>query len=120
MNKIVKLTVLLFLICAIVAGILGVVYNITEPSITAQAEAKTAAAYAAVLTSSGFEEVEFDAAAFPNVSSILRSKDDNGWVVTTTFSGAQSNITMIVGVDPEYKCTGISITESGETSGLGA
>jgi len=120
LGKIVKLTFILFVICAIVAGVLGVVYNVTEPSITAQAEAKTAAAYAAVLTSSGFEDVEFDTAAFPAIDSIKCSKDGNGWVVTTTFSGAQGMITMIVGVDTDYKCTGISITSHSETSGLGA
>lgn len=119
-GKIIKLTFILFVICAIVAGVLGVVYNVTEPSITAQAEAKTAAAYAAVLTSSGFEPVEFDSASFSTVESILQSKDGNGWVVTSTFSGAQGMITMIVGVDTDYKCTGISITQHSETSGLGA
>ena len=41
-------------------------------------------------------------------------------MVVSTFSGAQGNITMAVGVDTDYKCTGISIIEHSETSGLGA
>ena len=40
--------------------------------------------------------------------------------MTTTFSGAQGNIKMAVGVDNDYKCTGISIISHSETSGLGA
>jgi len=50
------------------------------------------------------------------------SKADNGagYVVQSTFSGAQGSITMVVGVDNDYKCTGISIIEHSETSGLGA
>ena len=38
----------------------------------------------------------------------------------STFSGAQGKITMAVGVDNDYKCTGISIISHSETSGLGA
>ena len=41
-------------------------------------------------------------------------------MVTSTFSGAQGNITMACGVDNDLKCTGISIIEHSETSGLGA
>ena len=41
-------------------------------------------------------------------------------MVKSTFSGAQGNITLAVGVDNDYKCTGISVIEHSETSGLGA
>ena len=75
MKKILKLTFILFLICAITAGILG---GINEAS------------------------------------------NGAGHVVVSTFSGAQGSITMAVGVDTDYKCTGISIIEHSETSGLGA
>ena len=48
------------------------------------------------------------------------SNDGNGHVVKSTFSGAQGSITMVCGVDNDLKCTGISIIEHSETSGLGA
>ena len=48
------------------------------------------------------------------------SNDGNGYVVKSTFSGAQGSITMVCGVDNDLKCTGISIIEHSETSGLGA
>ena len=38
----------------------------------------------------------------------------------STFSGAQGNITMAVGVGSDLRCTGISIIKHSETSGLGA
>ena len=38
----------------------------------------------------------------------------------TTFSGSQGKITLAVGVDNDYKCTGISVISHSETSGLGA
>ena len=121
MNKILKLSLVLFLICAVAAGALGFVNYLTAPTIEAQARAKTAAAFAAVMQADAYEEiVEFDADGFPTVISIFKANNGAGHVVTSVFSGAQGNIKLVVGVDPELKCTGISVTEHSETSGLGA
>ena len=120
MKKILKLTLILFLVCAITAGVLGVVNEITYERIAEQNRIKTERAYASVLASDGYEEVAFDGSAFPTVDLINRCSNGAGYVVTTTFSGAQGSITMAVGVDNEYKCTGISIISHSETSGLGA
>ena len=51
MNKILKLTFVLFLICAIVAAVLGGVNELTYRRIEALQAAKTAAAFGAVLES---------------------------------------------------------------------
>ena len=120
MNKILKLTFILFLICAITAGILGVVNEVTKDRIYMQKNAKTIEAFSVVLASDRYEEVEFDRAAFPTVDTVSRADNGSGYVVQSTFSGAQGSITMVVGVDNDYKCTGISIIEHSETSGLGA
>lgn len=119
MNKIVKLTVVLFLVCAIVAGILGGVNLITKDKIAEQDRIKTAKAYSAVLEASDYTDVDYDQATFTTIDRIVKA-DDKGYVVTTTFSGAQGSITMAVGVDNDMKCTGISIISHAETSGLGA
>ena len=120
MKKILKLTFILFLVCALTAGILGVVNELTSERIAEQTRIKTEKAYASVLASDGYEEVEFDKAAFPSINSINKCSNGAGYVVTTTFSGAQGKIKMAVGVDNDYKCTGISIISHSETSGLGA
>ncbi|MBQ9687271.1 MAG: RnfABCDGE type electron transport complex subunit G [Oscillospiraceae bacterium] len=120
MNKILKLTLVLFLVCAIAAGALGVVNELTYRRIDAQQQAKTVEAFSAVMKADGYEEVGFDSAAFPTVNSVNHATNDAGYVVTSTFSGAQGNITLAVGVDNDYKCTGISVIEHSETSGLGA
>ena len=120
MNKILKLAIVLFLVCAVAAGALGFVNNLTAPIIEAQAQAKTAAAFASVMQADGYEEIEFDKEAFPTVDTIHRATNGAGHVVTSTFSGAQGNITLACGVDPDFKCTGISVIEHSETSGLGA
>lgn len=120
MNKILKLTFILFLVCAITAGVLGVINEVTYDRIQEQNRIKTERAYAAVLASDGYEEVSFDKEAFPTIDNVNKCSNGAGYVVTTTFSGAQGRITMAVGVDNEYKCTGISIISHAETSGLGA
>ena len=120
MKKILKLTLILFLISAIVAGVLGVVNEVTKDRIDEQKQIKTAKAYAAVLPSEGYEELKLDLSAYSNIDSISKATGGEGYVVKTSFSGAQGNITMVVGVDNDYKCTGISIISHAETSGLGA
>ena len=120
-NKIVKLSMVLFVICAITAGILGIVNALTWERIDQITHQKEYEAYAAVLGSeSGYTAVDFDKTAFPSVDSVNQSNDGNGYVVTSTFSGAQGSITMACGVGNDLKCTGISIIEHSETSGLGA
>lgn len=121
MNKILKLTLVLFLVCAIVAGVLGGIYELTRDTIEAQREAKESKAYATVLRSDeGYTGVWFDPEKFPSVDRMTKANNGAGYVVVTTFSGAQGSITMAVGVDMELKCTGIYITQHSETSGLGA
>ena len=120
-NKILKLAFVLFAICTVTAGVLGIVNALTWKRIDQISHQKEYEAYDVVLkSSSGYAEVEFEEVGFPNVDKILVSNDGNGYVVTSTFSGAQGNITMAVGVDNDLKCTGISIIEHSETSGLGA
>ena len=115
MNKIVKLTLILFLVCAIVAGILGGINELTKGPIAEQKAIKTAKAYAAVLASDGYEPV--DSAKYsedPTIDAVEKASNGSGYVVQTTFSGAQGSITMVVGVDNDYKCTGISIISHSE------
>ena len=92
------LVLVLFAISAIVALLLGVTNMITKPYIDANAEKTKQAAMAAVYRAG-----------------------DAGWVVqvtpATSFSGTLS---VMVGVDMEGKCTGVSIVATGETSGLGS
>lgn len=121
MNKIVKLTIVLFLVCDIVAGVLGVVNAMTAPIIDEQKQAKTRAAFSSVLQADRFDEIEFANPDFPTVLTVHSADNgDAGYVVTSIFSGAQGNITLAVGVDKDGKCSGISVIEHSETSGLGA
>ena len=80
-----KLSVILL----IVAGVLGVINEITWERIAEQKREKTYAAYAAVLPADAYEPVEFDKAQFGTIDKIEKASDGEGYVVQTTFSGAQ-------------------------------
>lgn len=123
MKKILKLTFILFLICAITAGILGGINELTKDRIAEQNRLKTVKAYSAVLPADDYEEIPLtDAlkAAYPSVDKVSRAANGSGYVVESTFSGAQGMITLAVGVNNSFKCTGISVISHSETSGLGA
>lgn len=118
-NKIVKLTVILFLVSAIVAALLGLVDNVTAPRIEELKAQKMAAAMNEVLPSTGYEEIEYtgdDA----NVQSVYKAAADAGWVVDVIESGSQGNVEMMVGVNADGTVSGVSIISHSETSGLGA
>ena len=122
-NLIIKLAVILLLVCAVVAGVLGVVNHITADRIAQQKRDKTFAAYSVVLPAESYEPVSYDKNAFSTVDIIEKASGGEGYVVQTTFSGAQGMITMVVGVKEsgsKFTCSGISIISHSETSGLGA
>ena len=118
MNKVVKLSLILFLVSAVVAGVLGLTNFVTaEPIAEYQAEV-TAKAYSAVMEFESYDEVEYtgDQSA---VTKVCKTNDGN-WIVEAEVSGSQGMITVAVGVNADLSCNGISIIESSETSGLGS
>ena len=118
MNKVVELSLILFLVSAVVAGVLGLTNFVTaEPIAEYQAEV-TAKAYSAVMEFESYDEVEYtgDQSA---VTKVCKTNDGN-WIVEAEVSGSQGMITVAVGVNADLSCNGISIIESSETSGLGS
>ena len=116
--SVVKLAVLLMVICAIVSAVLGGVNYITKDRIAEITAQKTADAYAEVLPTSGeYTEVAYtgDVATVDTVATC-----EEGTIVQLTVSGAQSMVTLVVGVDNDGAVTGVSIVDHGETPGLGA
>lgn len=116
--SIVKLAILLMVICAVVSAVLGAVNYITKDRIAELTAQKTAEAYAEVLPTSGeYTEVEYtgDVATVDTVATC-----EEGTIVQLTVSGAQSMVTLVVGVDNDGAVTGVSIVDHGETPGLGA
>ena len=114
-----RLTITLLLITAVVAALLALVNDITEPRIREQAEEKTQQAIEAVLPGGGEKLAEGE---FTNVDGIIANvyKGENGYAVEVAPGGFDGAITMMVGIDNEGKILGISVISQTETAGLGA
>ena len=114
---IIRLTVTLLVICAVVAGALAGVNAITKDAIAANQEKKTLDALAMVLP--GVEGLEKQALSGDTgiVSEVYASGDS--YAVKVTPGGFGGDITMMVGIQ-NGQLTGISVISHAETPGLGA
>ena len=113
-----SLVIVLFAISAITALVLGLVNMVTAPQIAINTQKKTDEAKAAVLASEVYEDVAY-AGADTTIKNIWKA-GDAGYVVEVTPSGFGGNLDVMVGVDNDGVCTGVSIVSHAETSGLGA
>ena len=131
---IIKLTVTLFVTCVIVAGLLGMVNQVTLPNITAANKAKTEAAMQQVVADpegSSFSDAleitaEMNDAAASAGAKVTEAYEVQvggapaGYALKIVASGSQGNIEMMVGVDAEGVITGVSIVKNSETAGIGS
>ena len=113
---ILRLTVTLFLITAVVAGLLGFVNYLTEERIAAGQREKAKNAMQEVLPAENYELLE---ASAEGINAVYRA-DDLGFVVDVTVNGFGGAINMMVGVDAEGRVAGVSIVSHSETASLGA
>ena len=114
---IMRLTVTLLAICAVVAAVLAGVNMITKDAIAANQEKKTQEALAVVLPDAG----DLQKVALTGEAGIVSEvyTDGTSYAVKVLPSGFDGEITMMVGIF-EGKVTGISVISHTETPGLGA
>ena len=115
----VKPAAILLLVAAVVALVLGLVDSVTRDRIAAIAEQTKTNAMQAVLPADSYEQIDL-APETPADIDEAYAAEGGGWVVQVTETGSQGAVTLMVGVDADLACTGISVTESSETAGLGA
>ena len=108
---------MLLLVAAVAALVLGLVNLMTAGRIASIAEETMNRAMQAVLPAASYTDA---GAEDDGEVEAIYAAEGGGWVVQVTESGSQGLVTMMVGVSADYTCTGISITESSETAGLGA
>ena len=115
---ILRLTVTLLAICAVVALALAGVNTITKDQIAANKAAKTTAALQQVLP--GVTDVT--EVSFTDATGTVRKvyKGESGYAVEVAPNGFGGAITMMVGVSAEGQVLGISVISHAETPGLGA
>ena len=113
-----RLTLTLFLITVIVAGLLAFVNYLTADTIAEHTAEAARSAMTQVLAADDYTELPVsDAQAAAGVTAAWR---DAGTVVRLTTNGFGGAIDLMVGVDKENKVTGVAIISHSETASLGA
>lgn len=115
MKYILKLALILLLITAVVAGLLGVVNLLTADKIAENTAKKATVAMQTVLPADSYEKL--DVTGYDVTEAY---KADGGYVVRLNAMGFGGAIDMMVGIDLNGKVTGISVISHGETASLGA
>ncbi len=116
LKYILRLTLTLFLITAVVAGLLGLVDYVTADKIKALQEEKAASAMMQVLPAEHYEPLSTEK---EGILAAYRAQD-KGYVVRVEVNGFGGAIDMMVGVGLDGTVSGISIVSHGETASLGA
>lgn len=114
-----KLTITLGAICAVCALLLGLTNMVTADQIAAIQKAKNDAAMAEVLPVSGeYTEVEYTGSD-ATIQSVHKAGDEGYVVEVSPASSFSGTLTIMVGVKADGTVSGVAVTKSGETSGLG-
>ena len=112
-----RLTLTLFLITTIVAGLLGLVNYVTADTIAEQIAQKAENAMRQVLEADSYEPMDVPEGS--TVTAAYRA-GDRGYVVRVAPNGFGGAIDMMVGVDVSGAVTGVAIVSQSETASLGA
>ena len=112
-----RLTLTLFLITTVVAGLLGLVNYVTADTIAEQIAQKAENAMRQVLEADSYEPLDV-----PEESAVTAAyrAGDRGYVVRVAPNGFGGAIDMMVGVDVSGAVTGVAIVSQSETASLGA
>lgn len=117
-----KLTLVLFLITTITAGLLGLVNAVTYKKIAEINVEKTTNAMKVVMPdATAFDKTEYKGKDTLVATAYVAKKDSEnlGYVIEVKPSGFGGEIDMVVGISAQGKVTGVSIINMTETSGLG-
>ncbi len=111
-----RLTLTLLIITALVAALLAVVNSVTKPIIDELNRQKTMKAIEAVLPGGG------EAISIPTGNDMVTAlyEGEKGYAVQVAPAGFNGAIVMMVGVDQDGKVLGISVISQAETAGLGS
>ena len=117
---ILKLTLILFVITAVVAVLLAGINALTAKPIADYTLKKTADAISLVLPSEAAPEEIADFADESGMVTTLYKVGEDGYAVKVTVGGSQADIEMMVGVAADGTVSGVSFISMAETPGLGA
>lgn len=119
-QELIKPIIVLLVIAAVVAALLGWVHGVTEPMIEENTRKAAELARQEVLQgSSSFTEIPCDMEAL-NITSAYKEDSGLGYVFTSSNKGYGGQVVVTVGLDPDGQIVGIKANVSTETSGVGS
>ncbi|MBR0135274.1 MAG: FMN-binding protein [Clostridia bacterium] len=121
MNGSVKSVIVLTVICLIVTVLLALTNSVTKPVIDRSRAEKVNSSLKVVLPDSGtFTEVELPEGVSPVVKKVFKAEDGSYAVVLATRSSYSSDdMGITVGIDPEGRIKGITLTSYKESKDFG-
>lgn len=112
-----KPVVVIVVICAIVGLLLGMVNNLTLPTITANREARAWATYSALIPDApDFSTLPCDV---PGVTACMEAEGGRGFAITAQSKGYSGQVPMAVAFGPDGTITSVIGMPNTETPGLG-
>lgn len=122
MRNLIKPAIVLFVIAAVAAGLLGYVNAITaEPIAQAEADAKALNMAKVLECDEWGEAVPVENSIITDYSAGKKGDKTVGYAFSVTTKGYGSGLKLMIGVDTEGTVTGLSVVDcSSETPGLGA
>lgn len=125
MNKILNMTLRLFLVTLIAGALLGGTYVITAGPIAEQEAQAATEARQNVLAAESFEEISREGGAdYDTINAVYEGTDGSGAVVGYAFEvtarGFNPDISLTIGIDTQGVITGVNVGSNSETPGLGA
>jgi len=120
MREVVRFSIILLLICLVSAGLLALIFDITEPRIIQQRQAEERRAIQEVLPQAPavIEKVEAEGLTF------YKAKDAEDRLIAYVFIasayGYSSDIRTVVSLDPQGNIIEAQILEQKETPGIGS
>lgn len=115
------LVIVLAVICAVTALALGAVNAATVDAIAYNNQLKTEAAMNEVLPADSYEPIDCSYTPADDTSvAAAYSAGDLGYVIEVISNGFSGAVDIMIGVNPDYTVSGVSIVSHAETSGLGA
>lgn len=130
-KEIIKPSLILFLVCAIIAGALAYVNGVTQPIIAENDRVTEQESLAQVLPGSDSFKEPVEAETLKDkglkVSDRIvqlyeaqKGGETSGYVVEVNSKGYGGDIKIFVGVDTQSNITGVTLVNHNETAGLGA
>lgn len=122
-NRFVHYGLVLLIIAGVSAGILGYVNKLTSPIIKENTQKSITLAMKNVLPNAEKFDIDNKIISKDGKSEFTPGYANNqivGYVTTVTQGGYAGDIVFVMGIDTEGKVTGINVTNSQETPGLGA